>query len=371
MKLSVSSHELQNCLGNISGVIPSKSTLPILENFLLELSGEELTVTASDLEIFASVKMKVKGSEDGIIAIPAKRLMETIRALPETTILLSGDSGSNKIEMKTESGVYRVTGESSENYPSVPAFKEHEELQIDNETLRRLINKTAFAASTDELRPAMTGILFQIKPKEIRAVSTDGHRLVKFTNSAFSSKNIEKDIIIPAKALNLVVKCIEDTPGKISLNESQVKFNLGDITLVSRMIDEKYPNYESVLPLENDRKLVVDKNQLLSSVRRTALYASSTTHLVRFSLNKNSVAVSAEDIDFGSEAKETLKCEYTSEPMEIGFNSFYVMDILSHLDTDEAVFMLSSPSRAAIVKPAEQRAGEDLLMLVMPVRLNV
>ena len=370
MKLSVSSYELQRLLGSISGVLPSKSTLPILDNFLLDLSGDDLTITATDLDIFASVRIKVKGIEDGKVTIPAKRLIETIRALPDTNIVFFADPGSNKIEMKTDAGVYKLAGESNENYPSVPAVKEQQELEIDNETLRRLISKTAFAVSSDDLRPAMTGILFQIKSKEIRAVSTDGHRLVKLTNSNFSSKISEKEIIIPAKALSLVAKCIEDVPGRISLDETQVKFVLGNITLVSRMIDEKYPNYETVLPLENDKKLVVDKNQLLSSVRRTALYASSTTHLVRFSLSKNSMTVSAEDIDFGSEAKETLQCEYLADPMEIGFNAHYVIDILSHVDTDNVLFLVSSASRAAIVKPAEQREGEDLLMLVMPVRLN-
>ena len=370
MKLSVSSTELQRSLNNISGVIPSKSTLPILENILLELAGDELTLTATDLEIFMSVNVAVKGSQDGRIAIPAKKLLETVRALPETTVVLVAETGSNKVEMKTDSGVYKLTGEASENYPSVPAFKDFADLQIDNEMLRRLITKTSFAVSSDELRPAMTGILLQVKPTEIRAVSTDGHRLVKFTHSGIKSKNPEKEIIVSAKALNLVAKCITDAPTKISLSDTQARFTLGNITLVSRMIDEKYPNYESVLPLDNEKKLTVDKNELLASVRRTALYASSTTHLVRFSLSKNSMAVSAEDVDFGSEAKESLKCAYSSESMEIGFNSYYVVDILSHLDTDEAVFMFSSSSRAAIVKPAQQREGEDVVMLVMPVRLN-
>jgi len=371
MKLTVSSNELQKSLANISGVIPTKSTLPILENFLLELSENELTLTATDLEIFASVKLSIKSSEKGKIAIPAKKLLDTIRALPETSITILADGATNKVEMSTQNGTYKLTGESSENYPSVPSFKEHEELQVDNETLRRLIMKTAFAVSSDELRPAMTGILFQIRNSEIRAVATDGHRLVRFSKSSSASKNVQKEIVIPAKALNLVAKCIEETPTKISLNETQAMFNLGNITLVSRMIDEKYPNYESVIPLDNDRKLIVNKNELLDSVRRTSLYASSTTHLVRISLHKNSVTVSAEDIDFGSEAKETMKCDYTSEPMEIGFNSYYIVDVLSHLDTDEALFLFSTPARAAIVKPSTQREGEDLLMLVMPVRLNV
>ncbi len=371
MKFSAPVSELQKCLGSISTVIPSKSTLPILENFLFDLSGDQLNIIATDLEIFASVSLKVKGNEDGKIAVPAKRLLETVRALTEEKVNFKADNSSYKIEMATNNGVYKLTGESSESYPTVPSAQENEELEVESESLRRLINKTAFAVSTDELRPAMTGVLLQLNKSGIRAVATDGHRLVKLTNKTFLTGKTEKELIIPAKALNLVAKCIEGTISKITLNESQTTFHLGNITMVSRVIEEKYPNYESVLPLENDKKLIVNKNQLLSAVRRTALYASSTTHLVRFSMTKKLISVSAEDIDFGSEAKETMECEYGSESLEIGFNSTYVMDVLNHVDSEEVEFLFSTPARAAIVKPAKQQPGEDLLMLVMPVRLNV
>ncbi|MBI3766740.1 MAG: DNA polymerase III subunit beta, partial [Ignavibacteriales bacterium] len=322
------------------------------------------------LDISMAVALAVKGMEDGVIAVPAKRLFETVRALPNTDIIFTADAESNRITMSTSNGEYKLTGESSENFPTVPAFKGTDELEIDNDTLRRLISKSVFAVSSDELRPAMMGTLFQIKKNEIRAVATDGHRLVRIVHSDFSSKKLEQDIIVPAKALNLILKSANAVSSSLSINENHAMFSLGDSTLISRMIEEKYPNYESVIPLDNDKKLVVDKNQLLASVRRTALYASSTTHQVRFSLKKGSITVSAEDIDFGSEARETLSCDYSSEPMEIGFNSAYIVDILSHIDTDEAMFMLSSPTRACIVQPVTQRDGENVLMLVMPVRLN-
>lgn len=370
MKFSVSSTELQKALGNVGGVIPTKSTLPILENFLFQISKEQLKITATDLDISMSVTLKVKGGQDGIIAIPAKRLFETVRSLPTTDITFSSDADSNRIVMSTNNGEYRLTGESSENYPAIPSFKGSDELELDNEVLRRLISKSVFAVSTDELRPAMMGMLFQIKGKEIRVAATDGHRLVRIIQSKFDSKKIEREFIIPAKALNLVLKSANNATTTVSFSDTHAMFSFGDSTLISRMIEEKYPNYESVIPLDNDRKLLVDKNQLLASVRRTSLYASSTTHQVRFSLKKGSMTISAEDIDFGSEARETLPCEYTSESMEIGFNSSYVVDILSHIDTDEALFLLSTPTRACTVQPATQRDGEDILMLVMPVRLN-
>ena len=371
MTFSVSSIELQKVLASVSGVIPSKSTLPILENFLFELSGDKLNITATDLEISMTVTLKVKGSGNSKIAIPAKRLLETVRALPNISVAFTCDIGSNKITMKTENGEYKLTGESSENYPTIPEFKGQDKLTFESETLKRLISKTLFAVSSDELRPAMMGILFQMKKNEIKAVATDGHRLVKFQNSNFSPGEIDKEIIVPAKALNLLLKSITEKESTASFNSTHAMFSFNGNTLISRMIDEKYPNYESVIPLDNDKKLIVDKNQLLSSVRRTALYASMTTHQVRISLKKGSMDVSAEDIDFGSEARETLSCDYSSEPMEIGFNASYIIDVLSHVDTDEVQFLLSSPTRACILKPMTQREGENLMMLVMPVRLNV
>ena len=370
MKFSASSSDLQRILGSVGGVIPSKSTLPILENFLFDVSKGQLTVTATDLDTSMSVNMKVKDTADGKIAVPAKRLSETVRALPNTDVVFLAEPDSNRIIMKTSNGEYKLTGETSDNYPSVATFKGNDELKIDNEALRRLIGKTSFAVSTDELRPAMMGVLFQIKKNELRAVATDGHRLVKMTNTSFTQGKTERDIIIPAKALNLVVKSFTDSDSSISFSENHAVFSFDGTTLISRMIEEKYPNYETVIPLDNDKKLIVDKNQLLSSIRRTSLYASSTTHQVRLSLKKGSLAVSAEDIDFGSEARETLPCEYSSEAMDIGFNSAYLIDVLSHIDTDEAMFMISTPTRASIVQPTKQRDGENLVMLVMPVRLN-
>ncbi|MBI5217015.1 MAG: DNA polymerase III subunit beta [Ignavibacteriae bacterium] len=370
MKFSVSTSDLQKHLGSISGVIPAKSTLPILENFLFELSGNELEITATDLEMYTTIKLNVEGNDKGKFVIPAKRLLETIRSLTDPTVKFDVDTDTFKIVMKTENGEYKLTGESNENYPSLPDFKGEKELKIGSDILRRLIAKTEFAVSSDELRPAMTGVLFQMRPEEICAVSTDGHRLVRMRETTFKSKHKSTDVIIPAKALKLIAKSLEESEGTVLFNESHIKFTLGSLILITRLIEEKYPNYESVIPQDNNKKLSVNKNQLLSSVRRTALFANSTTRQVRFSLKSNSMSVSAEDIDFGSEANETLTCDYNADDMEIGFNAGYVVDVLSHIDSDEVVFMLNTSTRAVTVMPPTQKEGEDILMLVMPVRLN-
>lgn len=371
MKFTTESNELQKALMKISGVVPSKSTLPILENILFSLSGNNLKLIATDLEISMSASLEVKGSEDGSIAVPAKRVMDTIRALPEAQLVFHADTSSNKIRMITENGEYNLVGETSQDYPAIPEFQGEREITLESALINSLISKTTFSVSTDELRPAMTGLLFQINESNICAVATDGHRLVRVIYSNVKQAKKHNDIIIPAKALSLVSKAIEGGTNTISFNATHIKFAFKNFTLTSRLIEENYPNYESVIPLENEKKLSVGRNELLSSVKRVALYSSNTTHQIRFSMKKNELKITAEDVDFGGEAKERIVCNYSADDMEIGFNATYLIDILSHIDSDEVVFSFSSSVKAAIIKPSNMKENEDVLMLVMPMRLNV
>ncbi|MFH0991989.1 MAG: DNA polymerase III subunit beta [bacterium] len=370
MKFSVLCSELQRVLSKITAVVPSKSTLPILENILFTLSKNTLHLTATDLEASITTSIDVKGAEDGSIAIPAKRLIDTIRALPDVQLHVATESSTNKIKMMTETGEYILMGESSSEFPAIPQFKPEETLSIKGDVLRRIIGKTIFSVSTDELRPAMTGILLQIKEGEFRVVGTDGHRLVRFQHSSIKNALFTKDVVIPSKAMILVMKSIDEGEITIAMGASNIQFAFGTTTLTTRLIEEAYPNYESVIPLDNEKVLIVDRELLLSSIRRVSLYSSSTTHQIRCSIKKNELRVSAEDIDFGGEAKEKIGCRYDNEDVDIGFNSTYIIDILSHIDSDEVRFNLSSAIRAAIISPEQQRQGEDILMLVMPMRLN-
>ena len=371
MKFTVESNELQKALMKISGVVPSKSTLPILENILFSLSNNFLLLVATDLEISMSATLEVRGSEDGSIAVPAKRVMDTLRALPEAQLVFHADIATNKIRMITENGEYNLIGETSQDYPAIPEFKGENEIVFEGSLIGSMISKTIFSVSTDELRPAMTGLLLQLKDGEMYAVATDGHRLVRVIYSKITQAKAHKDIIIPAKALLLVSKAIEDGTNTVSFNTTHIKFSFKNFTLTSRLIEESYPNYESVIPLENDKKLSVDRNALLASVKRVSLYSSNTTHQIRFSTKKNELKIMAEDVDFGGEAKERVVCNYSADNMEIGFNATYLMDILSHIDSAEVVFSFSSSVKAAIIKPTTMKENEDVLMLVMPMRLNV
>ena len=371
MKFSVESSELQKALMKISGVVPSKSTLPILENILFTLSSNFLKLVATDLEISMSATLDVKGSEDGSIAVPAKRVMDTLRALPETQLMFHADTTTNKIRMITDTGEYNLIGEVSQDYPVVPEFKGESEIVFEGSLISSMISKTIFSVSTDELRPSMTGLLLQFKNNEMIAVATDGHRLVRVIYSNVKQAKPHKDIIVPAKALLLVAKAIETGSNTLSVNTTHIKFSFKNFTLTSRLIEESYPNYESVIPLDNDKKLTIDRNVLLASVRRVSLYSSNTTHQVRFSTKKNEIKITAEDIDFGGEAKEHVACVYNADDLEIGFNAIYLVDILSHIDSDEIVFSFNSSVKAAIITPAAAKENEDVLMLVMPMRLNV
>lgn len=369
MKFTTTTGELQRILSKVSGVVPTKSTMPILENFLFDLLNNTLTITATDIEIAQTVSMDVKGSEDGKIAIPSKRLLDTVRALPDTELVFSIDTTSNKIKLTTKTGEYGLTGESAKEFPPGPEFQKKEEITLDAAVIRKIIARTVFAVSTDELRPAMMGVLMQTKGSDLRAVSTDGHRLVRFTQK-LPGAGFKNDIIIPAKALNIITKSLEAGSVKVGVSETHVKFEFDKTVIVSRLIDETYPNYESVIPTENDKELTIVRDSMMQAIRRVALYASATTHQVRLSMTKNALTVSAQDIDFGGEAKEKLECSFSSDQLDIGFNSNYLIDILNHLESEQVTFKFSTPTRAGIVSPSGNETNEDVLMLVMPVRLN-
>jgi DNA polymerase-3 subunit beta len=361
MKFAASTAELQRALNKLGGVVPTKSTLPI----------DTLTLTATDMEISLTVNMTVKGEEDGKIAIPAKRLMDTVRSLDSKSIpTISADITTNKVSIVTANGQYGLTGESAKEFPAISQFKGEEEINLEVSTIKKIINRTTFAVSTDELRPAMMGVYIQSKGSELLAVATDGHRLVKVIHKLGKATGFKRDIIIPAKALHTVSKAIESGNISMSMNDTHIMFSFDNTTLVSRLIDETYPNYESVIPTDNDKTLKVSRDVLISSIRRVSLYANATTHQVKFDVNKSDITISAQDLDFGGEAKESIECEFKGEKIEIGFNSSYVIDMLTHLESDKVMFKFSSPTRAGIVSPENPSEGEDITMLVMPVRLT-
>ncbi|RCK73288.1 MAG: DNA polymerase III beta subunit [Ignavibacteriae bacterium] len=370
MKFSVLSGELLKTLTKASSVIPIKSALPILENYLFEVENDNLSISATDLEISVLSKMIVKGKEDGKIVIPAKKLDEIIRALPvDIELNFNIDTDAKKILIKTDQAEYKLTGQDTEDYPQFPEIIDEKKILIDSKLLQKLINKTLFAASKDDLRPVLTGILFHLLKNEIRVVSTDGHRLVKVVNKNFECDE-EKELVLPNKALNIVTKYIDENFQYIAVDQTQAKFVFENSIIRTKLIEEKYPNYESVIPTESNYTMSINKNELLSSVTRAAIFTNNPNNLIKFSIDNGELVVSAEDTDYGMSAIEKLKCEFDYSKFEIGFNAAYVIDILNHLDSDEVSFFLTSPNRAATVMPKVKDEDEDILMLLMPLRLN-
>ncbi len=370
MKFTVSTSDLQRILAKLAGIIPSKSTMPILETLLFNLTNNTLSITATDLIVSSTIELDVTGTEDGIIAIPAKRLLDTMRSLPDISVTFAIDMTTNKIKITTTNGEYALTGELAKEYPVVPPFMGSSEITIESSALRKLVYHTAFAVSTDELRPAMMGILLQASGPEIRAVATDGHRLARASYGVNVPAHLSKDVIVPAKAMAILAKAVESGSCTVAISDTHIRFVYDHSVLVSRIIEETYPNYDSVIPQDNTKIAIVNRDQVISSIRRVSLYASMTTHQVKLELGVNSLKLSAQDIDFGGEATEILPCEYGGDALEIGFNAVYLSDILSHLDTERVMFKFSTPTRAGIVVPAEESPQESTLMLIMPVRLN-
>lgn len=373
MKFTASSAELLKALTTVNGAVPSKSTLPILECILFDRNGEKLRLIATDLEISIVQDMAVQFESNGTteksrVAVPARRLLDTLRALPDLPIHFSADDEHN-VALRTDQGVYKMVGHDGADYPAIPDIGGDLQIKTTGNVLRRAVHKTGFAVSKDALRPAMMGIYFQIQGRQSRAVATDGHRLVKLTLSQLgSSKSV--NFIVPEKAMTLVGRVAREEACTIRVDGGYVGFDFGDSQVLARQIDEAYPNYEAVIPHENDRKLTVGRDAMLAAVKRVGLYSSSMTNQIKLSLESKQVEISAEDIERSSEARETLLAEYDGEPMMIGFNAGYLNEVLSNIDSEEVVIEFSSPNRAGVVTPQTQAEGEEMLMLIMPVMLN-
>jgi len=377
MKFTASSADLLEALNTVKGAVPSKSTMPILECILFERDGDTLRLSATDLEISIIQTVPVQFEKNGTpkstpIAVPAQRLIDTLRALPDLPIEFTADSDF-EIRMETDQGHYKMVGHDGSDYPELPELEEAQEINVEGGLLGRTIDKTAFAVSQDALRPAMMGVYFQVGQDDTSVVATDGHRLVKLTLPELQA-HTDIDFIVPEKATKLAGRIVEDDEiCTTRVDESHVSFDFGNSRVLARLVDETYPNYQSVIPDGNDRHLVVNREDMLNAVTRVGLYSSSMTNQIRLEVTADTVTISAEDVERSSEAEETIHCDYDSEEMEIGFNSEYLTEVLSNVDCDEVVFELSSPNRAGIVLPREadgEASEEDILMLIMPVMLN-
>jgi DNA polymerase III subunit beta len=371
MKFSASQSSLLAGLQPLAAVVPTKSPMPVLTQFLAQLSGNILTVTATDLEISMETQIEVKGAKDGRALLPARKFLEEIRVFPD--VMISVEATENgRIKLVAEDKNYDLSAESVQNYPKVPAVEEKDVFKMDRAKLRRMIEKTIFAVSRDELRPQLTGEYLKFMPGEIRLVTTDGHRLVKMTIKQDEYKGEARECIVPAKAMSTVARMCAAGEGDVQIlfAANQIAFRVGNTTLISKLIEGRYPNYEAVIPADNKNALTVDCDQFHKAVLRASIVSNEISRQIRLKLRNDHLQILVEDIEQGNEGQETVPCTFNGEAMDIGYNAAYVIDVLKQIDTPEVVFELGSPTSAGIVKPSEQEKDEDLLMLVMPVRLN-
>ena len=374
MKFIVSSLKLLKSLQAMSGVIGSNNTLPILDDFLFQLGEDGLKITVSDLETTMTVRMQpdmVEGAGD--VTIPARILLDIMKNFPDVPVTVSVAEDTLAVVLRAGDGQYKLSGHKSDEFPQIPVMEDTSVWEIPADVLAAGFEKTVFATGNDEIRPIMSGVLMEMKENYMTFVATDAHKLVRYRRTDIRS-DVQASFIMPKKPINQlknILGSMGDEPVKIEFNRTNASYMFGDYKLVCRLIEGHYPNYEAVIPANNPNQLTIDRQLFLSAIRRVAVFSSKATHQVRFKISGQEIMLTAEDIDFYNEAKERLTCSYTGDDIEIGFNSRFFQEMLNNLDTTEVRLEMSAPNRAGILVPVDnQTAGEDVLMLLMPVMLN-
>ena len=371
MKFIVNSSELLKELQKLSGVISTGNTLPILDNFLFELSDGKMTIIASDLETTMSTIINADTSDNGKITIPAKLLLDTLKTFSSQPLTFLINDENFGIEINSENGIYKLSGQNAAEFPKTPSLSSSSSTNINAFTFVNAINKTLFACGNDELRPNMSGMFCELSLEKITFVATDAHKLVKHIRNDFSA-NGTASFILPKKPLTLIKNILSnDVDLRIEYNETNAMFSFDSTIIICRLIDGKYPNYEAVIPKENPNKLTINTLDLLNSIKRVSIYANKTTHQIRLSIKGSNLQISSEDLDFANQAEERLTCQYTGDDMEIGFNSKFMIEMLNNIGSEEINLEMSASNRAGIILPLDGlEEGEETLMLVMPVMLN-
>lgn len=371
MKFIVSSTDMLKKLQTIGGIINTNNTMQILDYFLFQLRGNQLEVSASDLETTMSAIVSVESEDDGEIAVPAKLLLETLKTFPEQplTFLISENY---QLEISSDYGKYSLAYANAEDFPNPIELKEASKNLISANALHTAINKTLFATGNDDLRPVMNGIFFQFTVDGLKFVGTDAHKLVKYSREDIKVEE-EAEFIMPKKPLTLLKNTldVDDADVLIEFNKSNAKFSFEGFVLTCRLIDGKYPNYEAVIPKDNPNRLIIDRQQFLNSVRRVSIFSNKSTHQIRIKIAGSELKISAEDVDFSNKAEERLTCDYQGDDMEIGFNSRFLLEMLNNLNSSTIQLKMSLPNRAGILTPIDGlQEGENVTMLVMPVMLS-
>jgi len=375
MKFVVSSSELLGHLQAISRVISSKNTLPILDNFLFNLSGNDLEITASDLESTLITRMKLENTDgDGTIALPARILLDTLKEFSVQPLTFDINMDTMAVEISSENGKFNVVGQNGIDFPALPSIKKDKKFVflINADVLLAGITKTIFATADDELRPVMGGIFVEASTDKITFVASDAHKLVRYQRmDAHADDN--SSFILPKKPASLLKNILprEVGPVTVEFDDKNAFFNLSDYKVVCRLVEGNYPNYNSVIPKNNPRKITIDRVEFYNTLKRVSVFSNQASNLVKLQLKGNQVMVSAQDIDFSISAYERIKCQYEGEEIEIGFKSVFLLEILANIASQDVMIELADPTRAGLFLPViTDNESEDLLMLLMPMMIN-
>ena len=374
MKFVVSSTELLSHLSAISKVISSKSTMPILDNFLFQLTETELTITASDLESTLITSLELDNIEgEGAVAVPAKLITDTLKEFPEQPLTFQIDADSFNVEIFSDNGKFSIMGQNAEDFPEQPQVDEEgaASINVSHVVLQKGIEKTLFATADDELRPVMNGIFVELSPDFLSFVASDAHKLVRYRRMDAKAE-FESSFILPKKPASLLKNLLpkEEFDVKVEFDDKNAFFTLSNYKLICRLVEGNYPSYNSVIPTNNPNKMLIDRLNFYNTVKRVSVFSNQASNLVKLNINDNQLVVSAQDIDFSISAVERLNCEYEGEEMEIGFKSTFLQEILSNISTGDVKVELSDPTRAGLLLPAENEEDEDMLMLLMPMMIN-
>lgn len=378
MKFSVSSTELLSHLQAISRVINSKNSLAILDNFLFQLEGNTLTMTASDIETTMITSMEVSAGEgSGKVAIASRLLLDTLREFSEQPLEFSINDSNLAMVIKSANGQYNFIGLNGDEYPIVPPMQEDaKSLSLSVENLETGIHKTIFCTADDELRPVMNGIYFDINQEGLTLVATDAHKLVRFKtiylNSSLNEETEKMSFILPKKPATMLKNILPKESGDvlIKFDSKNATFKLSNYTLICRQVEGRYPNYNGVIPQNNLYKVIIDRSTLINALKRVSVFANQASNLIKLDINDNLIHISAQDIDFSISAEEKIPCQYNDNPIKIGFKSAFLIEMLNNLSTQEVVLELTDPSRAGIILPVDDEKKENILMLLMPMLLN-
>ncbi len=372
MKFNVPGKALYQQMTAVSKVLNAKNALSILDNFLFEITDNRLTITGSDSENVMSASLEVLNPDmDGSVAIPAKRLLEVVKEVSNQPLTFEIDDATKKVTVKYMSGEFAFMGVDAAEFPVAGKAPENAtHLEMPAPVVVKGLEMTLFAVSTEQIRPIMTGICVDVHAEDITFVSSDTHKLVRYINTLYKP-GTELKFILPSKPASILKSLLDKEEGGvvIDLDDKSAVFTFGDYRLSCRFIKGNYPNYNRVIPKDNPFTVTIGRGELLSAVRRVSLFASKASSLVRLGISSDSIKLVSQDLDYATQAHEEVGCQYEGNKMTIGFNAQYMTEVLSNLEGDEVIIKLSDPARPGLFMPAQQKEGEDVVMLQMPMQV--